>query len=101
VFTITGSEVPNDIKVQILTISGKVVREITRAELGPLHIGNNITDFAWDGTDQHGDPLGNGVYLYKVVVQQNNQALDHYATPADKLQLFTSNQNYGKIYLLR
>jgi len=38
VFTITGSEVPQNIKIQIMTITGKVVREITEDELGPLHV---------------------------------------------------------------
>ncbi|RYE00754.1 MAG: hypothetical protein EOP50_03205, partial [Sphingobacteriales bacterium] len=63
VFTITGSEVPQNIRIQILTITGKVVRDITKEELGPLHIGTNITEFKWDGTDQYGQKLANGVYL--------------------------------------
>ena len=58
VFTLTGSEVPDYIKVQILTVSGKVIREVLAPELGPLHIGTNITEFAWDGTDKFGDPVG-------------------------------------------
>ncbi len=37
-------------------------------ELGPLHIGSNITDYAWDGTDEFGDQLANGTYLYRVVL---------------------------------
>ena len=50
VFTITGSEIPQNMKVQILTVTGKIVREVTKEELGPLHIGRNITEFNWDGT---------------------------------------------------
>ena len=30
VFTITGSEVPQNMRIQILTITGKVVREIPK-----------------------------------------------------------------------
>src|SRR4029077_9334565 len=62
VFTLTGDQIPTYFKIQIMTITGKVVREITEAEIGPLHIGRNITQFAWDGTDQFGDRLANGVY---------------------------------------
>ncbi|MEI9808498.1 MAG: hypothetical protein WDO16_11860 [Bacteroidota bacterium] len=58
VFTITGSEVPQNIRIQILTITGKIVRDITKDELGPLHIGRNITEFKWDGTDQYGQKTG-------------------------------------------
>ncbi len=58
VFTITGSDVPQNIKIQILTITGKVVREITKDELGPLHVGRNITEFKWNGTDMYNQRSG-------------------------------------------
>ena len=64
-FTLTGSEPPTYFKIQIMTVSGRVVREIFQDELGPLRIGRNISEFAWDGTDQFGDQLANGVYLYR------------------------------------
>src|SRR5690606_27898824 len=41
VFTLTGSELPDNIIIQIMTVAGTVVREITMDELGPLRIGNN------------------------------------------------------------
>lgn len=102
VFTLTGSEVPQNIKIQILTVTGKIVREITREELGNLHIGNNITSFKWDGTDSYGSKLGNGVYLYRVVTRLNGVAIDKYSDGSK-----TSNtdgffkEGYGKMYLMR
>ncbi|MFP5040637.1 C25 family cysteine peptidase [Parasediminibacterium sp. JCM 36343] len=97
VFTLTGSEVPQNIKIQILTVTGKIVREITREELGSLHIGNNITSFKWDGTDMYGAKLGNGVYLYHVVTRLNGIGIDKYDTGTD--MYFKSG--YGKMYLMR
>jgi hypothetical protein len=44
VFTLTGAEVPDQIKIQIMTISGRVVREINQDEIGSLKIGNNISE---------------------------------------------------------
>ena len=38
VFTLTGSEVPEKFKIQIITITGKVVKEIFADELGPIHM---------------------------------------------------------------
>src|SRR5690606_1776334 len=64
VFTLTGSEIPDYMKVQIMTVTGKIVREITHMELGPIRVGRNITEFYWDGTDMYGDRLANGIYLY-------------------------------------
>jgi len=97
VFTLTGSQVPTYFKIQIMTITGKVVREITKADLGPIHIGRNVTDYAWDGTDRFGDKLGNGLYLYRVVAKLNGKSIDHYKTGADKY--FESG--FGKMYLAR
>ena len=97
VFTLTGSEVPEYFKIQIMTVTGKVVREIMRSELGELHIGNNITEFAWDGTDQFGDPLANGLYVYRVVTRLNGESIEKYDTGTD--QYF--NSGFGKMYLAR
>lgn len=100
VFTITGSEVPQNIKIEILTITGKIVREITKDELGPLHIGRNITEFKWDGTDQYGQKLANGVYLYRVVTNLNGKSLDKYKAEDDNTDRYF-NKGYGKMYLMR
>lgn len=97
VFTLTGKEIPDQIKIQIMTVTGKVVREITQNELGPLKVGNNISDFAWNGKDEFGDQLANGVYLYRVMVVNNGAKLKHRRTSADK----AFKHGFGKIYLLR
>jgi hypothetical protein len=102
VFTLTGREVPQQLKIEIMTITGKIVREITQDQLGPIHIGRNITEFKWDGTDMFGNKLANGVYLYRVVTHLNGASLDKY-TPDDvdknPSQYFKSG--YGKMYLMR
>lgn len=100
VFTITGAEVPQNIRIQILTITGKVVREITKEELGPLHVGRNITEFKWDGTDQYGQKLANGIYLYRVITNLNGKSLDKYKAADDNTDQFF-NKGYGKMYLMR
>jgi hypothetical protein len=100
VFTLTGSEIPEQLLIRILTANGKVVREIRKDEFGPIRIGNNISEFAWDGTDMYGDRLANGVYLYQVFTQINGQSIEHRTTRAkDESKYFI--QNTGKIYLLR
>ena len=100
VFTLTGSELPTNMRIQILTITGKIVKEITMAELGPLKIGNNITDYKWDGRDQYGQLLGNGVYLYRVITDIKGKKIDK----LNKDQFNTDQyfkSGYGKMYLMR
>jgi hypothetical protein len=108
IFTLTGEKVPDKIKIQILNIRGQVVREIQKEELGPLKIGLNRTTYAWNGTDQYGDRLANGVYLYKVVVMDNNKPVDM-LNSSDFKDINNSKtdiskyfeHNYGKMVILR
>ncbi len=97
VFTLTGSEIPSEFTIRIMTISGVVVREITLDELGPIHVGNNVTQFKWNGTDEYGDKLATGVYIYQVITKVNGDVIDHRTTSADKY----FKNNFGKLYILR
>ncbi len=98
VYTLTGSKSPANYKIQIMTISGKIVREITDVEMGPLRIGTHKTDFQWNGTDEYGDKLANGVYLYRFVVQNDSgEAMEQRATSMDKY----FKNDIGKLVILR
>src|SRR5438046_7143980 len=39
VFTLTGNEIPSYMKIQIITVTGKAIREITPNKLDNIHIG--------------------------------------------------------------
>jgi hypothetical protein len=97
VFTVTGSQVPDEFKIQIMTISGKVVREILQDEIGPIRIGRNISEYAWDGRDEFGDRLANGVYLYRVFARLNGEDITTRDNGAS--QYFT--KSFGKMVLFR
>ena len=97
IFTLTGNEIPDQLKIQIMTVSGRVVREITQDEIGPIRIGNNITSYAWDGRDEFGDQLANGVYFYKVFLKSNGEELAQRSTSADR----AFKDGFGKLYILR
>lgn len=97
VFTLTGSKAPEQLLIRIMTITGKVVKEITQDEFGPIKIGNNISAYGWDGTDNFGDRLANGVYLYQVLTRIDGQSIKKRDTAADRFVV----HNTGKIYLLK
>jgi len=97
VFTLSGTTPPNNLKIQIMTVSGKIVKEIFKEELGPIHIGNNISEYAWDGTDEFGDRLANGVYLYRVIIKDESQFFEHRENAGDK----SFKHDWGKLYILR
>ncbi len=64
VFTFQHSyDQPVNVTIKIYSVSGRLVHKIERE--------NAIEKFVkipWDGRDQEGDYLGNGVYLYKIIV---------------------------------
>ncbi|MDD2634634.1 MAG: C25 family cysteine peptidase [Bacteroidales bacterium] len=97
VFELTGSQIPDELQIQIFTITGKLVKVIFIDELGPINIGRNITEYAWDGKDMYGDQLANGVYFYQVKAKINGQDIDHRTTDADKY----FKREIGKMYLMR
>ncbi len=97
VFELTGSEIPTDFQIQIFTITGKLVKVIDLTELGNIHIGRNITDYAWDGKDMYGDQLANGLYFYRITTKLNGENIEKRDTQTD--QYF--KHNIGKMYLMR
>ncbi|MEY3416284.1 MAG: hypothetical protein RL060_395 [Bacteroidota bacterium] len=97
VYTLTGGLIPDEVKIQILTATGKVVREVSQNEIGQLRVGTHQTDFVWNGTDEFGDKLANGVYLYRVILKVNGQNIDLRKTAGDK----AFNDGWGKMYILR
>jgi len=66
-----------DVQVQVYTVSGRLVKTIQRTIAAENNSGYRIKDdITWDGLDDYGDRLGNGVYVYKVLVQAANSTED-------------------------
>ena len=97
VFTLTGDYIPDDFQIQIMTVTGKVVREIDEMEFGSINVGRNISEFQWDGKDEFGDQLANGVYLYRVKAKFNGQEIKRHDSGADAY----FHKGLGKMYLIR
>ncbi|WP_320814645.1 type IX secretion system sortase PorU [Flavobacterium sp.] len=55
-----------DVQVQILTITGKLVKTINQQVVTDGFLCREIT---WDGKDDFGDRIGKGVYVYKLTVR--------------------------------
>lgn len=97
VYTLTGSEIPDVFRIDIYTITGKLVKSIDLAEMGDVKIGYTRTEYKWDGRDEFGDLLANGVYIYKVTVKTGdeeikirNEGIDNYF-----------KNGIGKMYIMR
>ncbi len=99
VYTLTGAAPPAHFKVQIMTVSGRVVREITENEFGPLRPGTHRSNFCWDGRDEYGDQLANGVYLYRIIAKKQDGS-DFDLFENQSVDGFFKN-GFGKMVIMR
>lgn len=72
-FMLSGSQQPVSGDISIFTLSGRKIKTITLGG-GELLLGFNHID--WDGRDDDGDRIANGVYFYRVRVNDGNQSLE-------------------------
>jgi hypothetical protein len=67
IFNLGGDKTPTSCKIKIYTVAGRLIKLID----SPVIIGFN--KISWDGRDQDGDYIANGVYLYKIIIQGESQ----------------------------
>ena len=65
-FLLSLSEVA-DIEVTVYTVTGRKIATLEAFGLSPER--GRTEGLPWDGLDQDGDPLANGVYFYRVVAR--------------------------------
>ena len=66
IYTLTESVSPY-YKMEIWSLSGKLLREVNQDELGPLNPGTHKLEYEYDGTDEMGHKLPSGIYLYRMI----------------------------------
>lgn len=64
--------IPLDVKLQIFTVSGKLVKSIDEVVVSEGYLSRDIR---WDGRDDFGDRIGKGVYVYKIKVRSRNGSI--------------------------
>jgi hypothetical protein len=58
-----------DVSIQIFTISGKLIKTINGQTNADGITSSLSRDITWDGTDDFGNKIGKGVYVYKLNVK--------------------------------
>ncbi|KUG25936.1 hypothetical protein ASZ90_004233 [hydrocarbon metagenome] len=69
-FTFKLTKVPNELKIKIFTIAGRLIREI---KLNREDLNYDLNRIYWNGRDEDGDLIANGVYLYKIISYDDNE----------------------------
>ena len=72
-FTFKLTQIPEEVRIKIFTIAGRLVKEI---KLTSADLNYDFNKIYWDGRDEDGDVLANGVYLYKVIMKAGDKTED-------------------------
>lgn len=68
-FELRGVNVPEELRLRIYTVAGRLIREIPIYQ-SEIKLGFN--KIHWDGRDQDGDEIANGLYFYKVIYRNDD-----------------------------
>jgi hypothetical protein len=80
------SKPADELEVGIYTLSGKIIWNSIRYQLGADSYPNNSVEIVWDGRDAEGDRVAAGVYVYRLTAQS--------ASEGERVE------EYGKIVVL-
>jgi hypothetical protein len=69
-FTFKLTQIPDEIKIKIFTIAGRLIRELN---LSSSELKFDFNKIYWNGKDDDGDEIANGVYLYKVIMKAGDK----------------------------
>ena len=67
-FELHGVQPPEEFKIKVFTVAGRLIRDLSVPK-SLLKIGFN--KIYWDGRDQDGNEIANGVYFYKIASKNN------------------------------
>lgn len=73
-FTFRLARVPEELDIKIYTVAGRLIKVF---ELQSYDLKADINKIHWDLTDQDGDKIANGVYLYKIILRDRDK-VEHY-----------------------
>jgi hypothetical protein len=73
-FLLTGMEPPQELEVKVYTVAGRLIRRISYPA-SSMRVGYNA--LKWDGRDEDGDELANGVYFYKIIAKFTDETFEN------------------------
>ncbi len=71
-FTFKLTQIPDEIKISIFTITGRLIKEI---KLNSSVLNYDFNKIYWDGRDEDGELAANGVYLCKIIMKKGTETI--------------------------
>ena len=72
-FTFKLTQIPDELKIKIFTVAGRLIKEITKTA---SELNFDFNRIFWDGKDTDGDYIANGTYFYKIIISRDGKQQD-------------------------
>lgn len=70
-FTFKLTQIPDELIIKVYTIAGRLIKELKKTS---NELSSDFNYIPWDGRDEDGDVIANGVYLYKVIAKHGGKS---------------------------
>lgn len=67
-FEIHGQNAPQELRIKVFTVAGRLIKDIS---IPPSDLQVGFNKIYWNGRDQDGDEIANGVYFYKIIAKND------------------------------
>ncbi|HSP88040.1 MAG TPA: interleukin-like EMT inducer domain-containing protein, partial [Ignavibacteriaceae bacterium] len=72
-FTFKLTQIPDELKIKIYTIAGRLIKEIKKTS---SELNFDFNTIFWDGKDDDKNRIANGVYFYKIIISKDGKKQD-------------------------
>ena len=72
-FTFKLTQIPDELKIKIFTVAGRLIKEIDKTAAG---LNFDFNSIFWDGKDDDQNAIANGTYLYKIIISRDGKQQD-------------------------
>jgi len=69
-FTFKLTQIPEELRIVVYTVAGRKIRDVN---VPVNQLKYDFNRIYWDGRDEDGDMVGNGVYLYRVIMKKGEK----------------------------
>jgi len=69
-FTFVLTQIPDEVKIKIYTVAGRLIKQIN---VYNYELTTNLNKVYWDGRDDDGNIVSNGIYFYKIIVKKKDK----------------------------